>query len=65
VVGAADLDAGARRLLARAESGFGLSLRGMHRVLRTARTVADLAGAARVGSDHLAEALSYRAASTM
>lgn len=65
VVGAANLDAGARRLLARAESGFGLSLRGMHRVLRTARTVADLAGAARVGSDHVAEALSYRAASTM
>jgi magnesium chelatase family protein len=34
----------ARALLARAVDGLGLSARGAHRVLRVARTVADLAG---------------------
>ncbi|HYW63858.1 MAG TPA: ATP-binding protein, partial [Bradyrhizobium sp.] len=38
-----------------------LSARGYHRVLRVARTLADLDGAARIGRLHLAEALSYRA----
>ena len=38
-----------------------LSARGYHRVLRGARTLADLAGAEKVGRVHLAEALSYRA----
>ena len=38
-----------------------LSARGYHRVLRVARTLADLDGAERVGRVHLAEALSYRA----
>ena len=38
-----------------------LSARGYHRVLRVARTLADLDGAAKVGRVHLAEALSYRA----
>jgi len=35
--------------------------RGYHRVLRVARTLADLDGAEKVGRVHLAEALSYRA----
>ena len=35
--------------------------RGYHRVLRVARTLADLDGADKVGRVHLAEALSYRA----
>jgi magnesium chelatase family protein len=38
-----------------------LSARGYHRVLRVARTLADLDGAEKVGRLHLAEALSYRA----
>jgi len=39
-----------------------LSARGYHRVLRVARTIADLDGVAKIGRIHIAEALSYRAA---
>jgi magnesium chelatase family protein len=38
-----------------------LSARGYHRVLRVARTLADLDGTEMLGRAHLAEALSYRA----
>ena len=38
-----------------------MSARGVHRALRVARTIADLAGAERLGVTHLAEALQYRA----
>jgi len=38
-----------------------LSARGYHRVLRVARTLADLDGTEQIGRMHLAEALSYRA----
>jgi magnesium chelatase family protein len=37
-----------------------LTARGYHRVLRVARTIADLGGAERVGRPQIAEALSYR-----
>jgi magnesium chelatase family protein len=48
-------------LLRDAADAMQLSARGYHRVLRVARTLADLDGADRVGRIHLAEALSYRA----
>jgi magnesium chelatase family protein len=52
-------DAG-RKLLADAAAAMRLSARGFHRVLRVARTIADLGGAEQVGRIHVAEALSYR-----
>jgi len=48
-------------LLRDAADAMRLSARGYHRVLRVARTLSDLDGAADVGRIHLAEALSYRA----
>ncbi len=51
-----------RKLLADAAAAMRLSARGYHRVLRVARTIADLGGAETVGRLHVAEALSYRQA---
>jgi len=48
-------------LLRDAADAMRLSARGYHRVLRVARTLADLDGAEKIGRVHLAEALSYRA----
>ena len=49
-----------RKLLAQAAEAMRLSARGYHRVLRVARTIADLAGAEAINRIHVAEALSYR-----
>jgi magnesium chelatase family protein len=54
------IDDGAARVLARAYDSGGLSARGRHRILRVARTVADLDGRERVTSQDLLTALSLR-----
>jgi magnesium chelatase family protein len=57
---ATTLDPDARRLLDMALTKLSLSARGHDRVLRVARTIADLDRADRIGSEHLAEALQFR-----
>ena len=53
-------DAAALALLASAMQRLALSARAYHRVLRVARTIADLAGSATVGTEHVAEAITLR-----
>lgn len=55
-------DTAGARLLAQAAEKLRLSARGYHRVLKVARTLADLDGDEKVGRIHLAEALAYRGA---
>ncbi len=55
-------DAEGKALLSRVAERFGLSARGYHRVLRVARTIADLAGSDAVRKPHVAEAVGYRLA---
>ncbi|MFO1035698.1 MAG: YifB family Mg chelatase-like AAA ATPase [Geminicoccaceae bacterium] len=53
-------DSGAEALLRRAAEAMKLSARGWHRVLRVARTIADLDGAETIRRPHVAEAVSFR-----
>ncbi len=54
------LDETGRTLMKTAMQQLQLSARAYHRVLKLARTIADLAGAEHIGPSHLAEALQYR-----
>ena len=51
---------GSDRLLRAAVDRIGLSARGVVRVLKAARTIADLALSEKVGTEHVAEAIGYR-----
>jgi magnesium chelatase family protein len=53
-------DAAGQALLKQALTQLGLSARAYHRILKVARTIADLAGAANIAASHIAEAVQYR-----
>lgn len=53
-------DSTGKEMLNRVAKRFGLSARGYHRVLRVARTIADLEGSETVSNAHVAEAVSFR-----
>ena len=54
------LDASGLRLMEQALTRLGLSARAYHRILKVARTIADLQGAAAIDGLHLSEAIGYR-----
>jgi magnesium chelatase family protein len=54
------LDAASINLLRQAVTAFHLSARGYHRLIKVARTIADLEGAEDIASQHIAEAIQYR-----
>ncbi|MCB1441030.1 MAG: hypothetical protein KDJ63_14765, partial [Nitratireductor sp.] len=54
-------DAPGRKLLQDAAASMQFSARAYHRILKVARTIADLDGAESIGRIHLAEAIAYRA----
>jgi len=54
------LDEAGLSLMNQALQRFGLSARAYHRVLKVARTIADLGGHERIGTHHLTEAIAYR-----
>ena len=55
------LDGHGREMMERSVTRLGLSVRSHDRILRVARTIADLTGSQKVLRDHLAEAIQYRA----
>lgn len=54
------LDDESAQLLRQAYEVFGLTARSYDRILKVARTIADLAGCTQINSDHIAEAIQYR-----
>jgi magnesium chelatase family protein len=54
------VDAGAERLLESAMNKLGLSARAYTRIVKVARTIADLDGGIEIGASHVAEAIQYR-----
>lgn len=54
------VDQAGETMLSSAMERLGLSARALHRILRVARTLADLEGQERIGNGHLVEALGYR-----
>ena len=55
-----ELDEPARDLLKHAMTEYNLSARAYDRILKVARTIADLAGAEKITTDHISEAIQYR-----
>ena len=56
----APLNVAGRRLLEQSAERLHLSARGFHRIVRVARTIADLGGVEAIATEHLMEALQYR-----
>ena len=54
------LEEGTRELLKQAMTEYNLSARAYDRILKVARTIADLAGVEQIGSEHVSEAIQYR-----
>jgi magnesium chelatase family protein len=54
------LDGAEHQLLHQAIERLGLSMRAYHRILKLARTIADLEASARISTTHLSEAIGYR-----
>lgn len=54
------LDTASEHLLHQAINRLSLSARAYHRILKLARTIADMAGIAKINTQHIAEAIQYR-----
>lgn len=59
------VDAEGRSLLRSTMTQLGMSARSYHRILKLARTIADIEGAANIATHHLAEAIQYRPRRTL
>jgi magnesium chelatase family protein len=55
-----ELDESTKKLLKNAMADLNLTARAYDRILKVARTIADLAGAEKISSDHVSEAIQYR-----
>jgi magnesium chelatase family protein len=56
-----ELDEATREMLKQAMAEYNLSARAYDRILKVARTIADLAGAEKITGDHIGEAIQFRA----